>query len=163
MAVYGILAAVIIGGGIFIWRVSGKEQTFRGFLKAAFGWVRYFGNPRFLVPFLLIVAGLGLVVHSYTVKMTTSDQVTGYKYLLGEQPIHIPLSSISKEWEGTSYAVLTVYKYRLYEYPIKTIQVFYDAYFEPLQFFSGLALIIAGLYLGAYWLAKATNRAYGIR
>lgn len=153
LAVYGILAATIIGGGIFIWRVSGKEQTFKGFLKAIFGWVRYFANPRFLVSFLLIVAGLGLMIHSYTVTSTVFEQVTGYKYLLGEQPIY---------WWMDGW-ILTVYKYRLYEYPVKTWAIFYDTYFEPLQFFSGLALIIAGLYLGAYWLAKATNRAYGIR
>ena len=149
LAVYAILAATIIAGGIFLKRVSAGGFEFKSF----FGWLRAFKHPGTWISLILIIFGLALIADSYTATSTTFDQVTGYRYLLGEQPIHYWMDG----W------VLTVYKYRLYEYPVRIWDVFYDAFFEPLRFLAGLALILLGLYLGAYWLAKATNRAYGIR
>ena len=149
MAVYAILAATIIAGGIFLKRVSAGGFEFKSF----FGWLRAFKHPGMWVSLILIILGLALIAGSYTVTSTEVDQVTGYRYLLGEQPIY--------KWIDGH--LIEVYKYRLYEYPVKTWAVFYDAFFEPLRFLAGLALILLGLYLGAYWLAKATNRAYGVR
>ena len=152
VAFYAILVATALAGGVFVRRLSGRYTSWLDVLKSTLSWFKLFKNPLFLAILALTLVGLGLIMNSYTVRSTTSEQ-TSYRYLLGEQPIH---------WWMDTW-VLTVYKYRLYEFPVKTIQIFYDSYFKPCEFFLGAALVIAALILTAYWLAKANNLKYGAK
>jgi len=148
-----IIIVVGIAGGVFIRLLSGGYTGKADVLKSTFSWFKLFKNPRFLAVLALTLIGLGLIAHSYTVKTIEFEQTTGYKYLLGEQPIH--------HWMDTW--VLTVYKYRLYEYPVKVWTVFYDTFFKPLEFLAGAGLVMLALILTGYFLAKENNKIYGAK
>jgi len=150
--VWVIVIVTGIAGGIFIRLLSGGYAGRLGVLKSTFSWFRLFKNPRFLAVLVLTLLGLGLIIHSYTVNLIEYE-ATAYRYLLGEQPIY--------NWVDDK--LITTYKYRLHEIPIKTLATFYDTFFKPLEFFAGAALIVLALILTGFFLAKENNKIYGAK
>ena len=51
-------------------------------------------------------------------------------------------------------------EYSLLEFPVKTLMV--DRYLDPVWTFTGLFFMIGALIWVAFWLAKATNKEYGV-
>ena len=152
-----------IFGGLFLRKLTAKQlgfsHPFKQTWKILLAWILPPWRRAVKVFAVLLLITLGLLIFVAGFSWQHSEQVTGYKYRLVEDVSRqITIYAEKYLWHPIGHALIPTY--RLLEFPVKTtISVFY---IKEANVAWGLLLILLGLYLGAYWIAKATNREFGV-
>jgi hypothetical protein len=150
LAIWVIAIALALAFGGFMHKISRGEVRWNAILKDIGGILRLIANPRTLISLALIVAGVCLIASatSYHYVETT----TGYRYEL--------LQESGRAYVPELERIITVPAYTLWETPIRTTQII--TMLDPFRTVLGIWLIVLGLIVGAYFSAKAVNKAYGV-
>ena len=153
-AAFTVAIIFLIGGGLFLTKLSGRQFTLKHMTKKTFK--TFFGfaiDPRAFVVFILVAFGLVLLFSSPI--YYTYEQTTGYEYnlaVLKGRVISQPLAKSLPPYISDSYVVKEV---GLTAEPIKTSITVLFFRFDLVAI--GLVLIISGAILTAYFLAKSAN------
>jgi hypothetical protein len=175
-SIYGLVAGIAIAGYLFLRRVV-ADGDFSVFRKTANILVAPFHIIRVATVFILVVVGVAFLLMSpYYV---TYPVTTGYRYEL--VPVYGTLRYIDAVCSATggytagSTAVVVgnacsfyerftlgraLVNVQLLETPVRTYIT--QLFFRPDFVLAGLAFLIAGLILTAYFLAKANNLLYDL-
>ena len=169
------LVLIWIFGGLFLNKISGKYlgkgHLFKQTWKIVFAWITppWRRALKVFVAVALIAGGLAMI--GLSPRWWTYETTTGYSYRLEKhveyQPILDYYCKLITTPMGASQVCdyvtrwVKTYRYELVESPVVTH--FQTWYLEMGHVLIGMALIIAGLIVGAYFLAKANNQLYGVK
>jgi hypothetical protein len=173
-SIYGLVAGIAIAGYLFLRRVV-ADGDFSVFRKTANVLVAPFHIMRVAAVFILVVVGVAFLLMSpYYV---TYPVTTGYRYELvpvyGTLRYTDAVCSATGGYTAGSTAVVVgnacnfyerftlgkaLVNVQLLETPVRTYIT--QLFFRPDFVLVGLAFLIAGLILTAYFLAKANNLLY---
>jgi hypothetical protein len=170
-----LIALLWLFGGLFLWKVSGKQfkvhQVFTKTWKAFFAWITppWKRALKVFIVVALISAGLYLIMLSP--RTTTYTVTTGYRYLLEEQP---EMKYVPDYWCtmtqtpigptqqcGFASHPVTVYRYNLLGFQIQSTYAMW--WLDPGLFLFGFTLIICGLLVAAWLFTRVVNEAYGVK
>jgi hypothetical protein len=150
IALYAILVAVGLAGGLFLHRISFGTVKWHVAFSGTARLFKYLANPRVSIVTALIVAGLAAMLSG--VSYTYIEATTGYRYSLVPEQRHVYVPELGR--------IVTLPGYSLWETPVTSTQVV--AVIDPARPLIGLVLIIIALLVAAWSSVKAVNRAYGV-
>jgi hypothetical protein len=150
MALYAILVAVGLAGGLFLHRISFGTVKWHAAFSGAARLFKHLTKPKIFIVIALIVAGLATMLSG--VSYTYIEATTGYRYSLVPEQRHVYVPELGR--------IVTLPGYSLWETPVTSTQVV--ALVDPARPLIGLLLVIIALLIAAWSSVKAVNRAYGV-
>jgi len=150
MAIYAILVAVGLAGGMFLHRITFGTVKWHIAFSGAARLFKHLARPKVFIVVALIVAGLAAMFSG--VSYTYIEATTGYRYSLIPEQRHVYVPELGR--------IVTLPGYSLWETPVTSTQVV--TLIDPVKPLIGLALVIIALLIAAWSSVKAVNRAYGV-
>jgi hypothetical protein len=150
MALYAVLVAVGLAGGLFLHRISFGTVKWHVAFSGAARLFKHLAKPKIFIVIALIVAGLVTMLSG--VSYTYIEATTGYRYSLVTEQRHVYVPELGR--------IVTLPGYSLWEAPVTSTQVV--ALVDPARPLIGLLLVIIALLIAAWSSVKAVNRAYGV-
>ena len=170
-----VILLLWIFGGIFLWKVSGRQfkiyHVFTKTWRTFFAWILPPWKTAIKVFIVVALISAGLFLIMISPRTETYTVTTGYRYILEENPAqqYIPdyycktvMTPIGPaEQCGYISHPVTFYKYNLLGFEVKSTYAMW--WLDPGLFLLGLTLIIAGLIVAAWLFTKIVNEAYGVK
>jgi sulfite exporter TauE/SafE len=150
VALYAVLVAVGLAGGLFLHRISFGTVKWHIAFSGAAKLFKHLARPKAFTVAALIVAGLATMFSG--VSYAYIEATTGYKYSLITEQRHVYVPELGR--------IVTLPGYSLWEAPVTSTQVV--AIVDPARPLIGLLLVIMALLIAAWSSVKAVNRAYGV-